>query len=195
MLDTGWIDLISKEEIIKVLNDMKERNIIEARALLICLYMTGARPSEVLDLKSDQFIKQGQSLHIKLDTKKHGQPRQLILNMKEPFIKELYLYVSKLMPGTNVFVHYKNRYIRVRGIKTYEETTGKLGYYFKKWFKNLENPVNPYFLRHSRLSQLSQSGASLEELLWFKGAKSIESVMPYVHQSSAIAKKLGNKIK
>jgi site-specific recombinase XerD len=195
MLDTNWIDLFSKDELLKVLNSMKDRNLIEARALLIALYFTGARPSEVLELKSNQVIKEAGFVHIKLDTKKHGQPRQLVFNYKDDLIKELYLYTSKIMPDVLLFYHFRNRYTRVRGVKTYIEITGKLGYYFKKWFKNVDNPVNPYFLRHSRMSQLSQSGATPEELRWWKGAKKYESVTPYLHQSEETAKKISKKVK
>lgn len=39
----------------------------------------------------------------------------------------------------------------------------------------------PYNFRHSRLTQLSEQGAGLETLMYFKGSKNIRSIQPYLH--------------
>lgn len=41
--------------------------------------------------------------------------------------------------------------------------------------------ICPYNFRHSRLTLLSEMGAGIETLMYFKGSKNISSIAPYLH--------------
>ncbi len=96
------------------------------------------------------------------------------------------------------FFHFRGNYVRIaetpKGIKRYPELAGKLGYYFGKWFFNVEGGISPYFLRHNRFSKLSEAGLSMQDIRMLKGSKTLESVNCYLHLSAKAAKNIAKKI-
>lgn len=52
--------------------------------------------------------------------------------------------------------------------------------------------ICPYNFRHSRLTQLSESGAGIETLMYFKGSRDIKSIANYLH-AREVSFKLGGK--
>ena len=69
-IDTGLINIISVDMITQAMDNIKGNNMAMGRALLITLYYTGARPAEVLELKTGDLIQEGNYLVIKLIGKK-----------------------------------------------------------------------------------------------------------------------------
>lgn len=198
-LKEGIIETIGEEDIIKALDKIQGRHKIEARALLICLYYTGARPNEVLRLVGRDLIKKGSYLLVKIKGSKGGLPRTLHLPLRLPLIKELYKYALSMHEDAYIFFNYKGAVKKVimtrNGPKEYQEISGRLRYHFSKWFDGVtEEPIPPYYLRHNRLSKLSEAGLTMQDLQMFKGSKSINSVMPYLHMSRATAKKIARRI-
>ena len=193
-LDEGVIQTLSETDIQKVLDAIDGTYMKEARALVIALYYTGARPAEILALQSDNITRDGRHCIIQLQTKKNGMPRKASLMYSKPFVKELYAYASSLFSGMFLFYHfkghYKHTYVSTKGdLKVYDEESYKLRYYFKKWFKDVL-AITPYYLRHNRFSKLAERGVPLEQIRQLKGSKSIDSVYPYVHMSTDASKKL-----
>lgn len=188
-LDTGVIEVINEDGLIKVLNSLKSRFKNEARALLITLYYTGARPTEVMELKAKDIYKTKSFIAVSLVGKKRGLPRVIYLQYKLPLVKELYLYSNSFFEDYVLFNHFKNKYVRTvktkkGNFKEITTDTDRLRYHFKKWFSILfENGINPYYLRHNRFSKLAMAGASDRELRTLKGAKTSESINFYVHMS------------
>ena len=196
-LDEGIIEILKHEDIVKVLNNIKGKNAKEARALVICLYLTGARPVEVLNMKAKDISKESQFILAKVPASKNGLPRTIYLQIRNSLAKELLNFAMSLMGERYLFWNFRGssrqKYITDNGfLKEYNVITYKLRYYFKIWFNSL---IPPYFLRHNRFSQLSQDGASMDQLKNLKGAKSYESIQPYTHLSSDSAKKIARKIK
>lgn len=200
-IDTGLINIISVDMITQAMDNIKGNNMAMGRALLITLYYTGARPAEVLELKTGDLIQEGNYLVIKLIGKKRGLTRSLYFNFKLRHIKELHKYTQSLMPNMYLFWSFKNHYkgvykLKSGNIATREETTSKLRYYFKKWFKDvIEGGISPYYLRHNRFSQLSMAGVNMSDLRLFKGARRLDSVLYYTHLSSTGAKNISRRIK
>jgi len=199
-LDTGIIQFINNEDIIKVLDNLNCEHFKEARAIIICLYFTGARPCEVLSLKSKDFRKDKSLLEITFKvTKKHGLPRTLYFKLSNPLIMELYKYAHSLFDETFIFYNFVSRYVRTHKnkkgqIKIYYENSDKLRYHFKKWFSTLDlESYTPYFLRHNRFSKLAKNGVTMEELRLTKGSRTLNSITPYLHMSTDISKKLSKK--
>lgn len=200
-LDTGMISLVDLPELDKGLANIKGKNINEARALVIVLYYTGARPAEVLELSGKDITKENNYVKVALKGVKHGLPRTVYIPLARKYITELYKYAVSTFPDQYLFFNFRGSYSReytsAKGkINTNIETTDKLRYHFKKWFANVvKGGLTPYFLRHNRFSKLAMSGASDTDIQMIKGARSIESVQPYKHLSKKTAIDMAKKIK
>jgi len=203
-LETGLIDLISKEDFEEMLKKIDHKNIEQARILLILLYFTGRRPSELLNLKANDFEKEGSYLKIKMPTKKQGTGSIVYLPLvRITYVKELWDYISKLPPELWILWEFRGKSekkIKILlddgsiHIQKYKDTSYKIRYWVKKWSKKIGKEVTPYFFRHSRLSKMAMKGANVQELKYFKGAKSLSSVEPYLHLSQKKAKKMANML-
>jgi len=195
-LDKGFIKILSESDINTALDNIKGRHRTEARALVITLYLTGARPVEVLQLKAKDFKRDKSYLVVQMPAAKHGLARPIYLRYKLPMVKELYKYTVGLFSEMFVFYHFKANYVREyqtkSGIKQTVDYSNNLRYYFKKWFKDID--ITPYYLRHNRFSSLAAKGANEEQLRQIKGAKTLASVTVYSHLSAKSAKDIAKKI-
>ncbi len=196
-LDSGTIQILNAEDIEKALKNVTGRHIKEGRALIICLYYTGARPSEVLLLKARDVTKDKGYIIVQMSATKGGLARPIMIPYKHKMARELYVYSQSIFPDMPMFYNFKNNYTRIvmskRGIpKSYTTTTDKLRYYFKKWFQHID--LTPYFLRHNRFSALTTKGHRSEEIRQMKGSRTDASVKPYQHMSTDTAKKLGRSM-
>lgn len=191
-LTEGIIDIIEETDINKALENITGKNRIMGRSLLIALYLTGARPAEILELKPKHIKKEARYITIQLKTLKKGLARKIYLKKDNKLAKELYQYSQTLFPELTMFHAYKNHYAQTyqtkKGKKTIITTTSLLRYHLQRWFKNVtEEPITPYYLRHNRFSKLSQKGATYEQIRQLKGAKTLNSVTPYLHMSRKTA--------
>jgi len=204
-LDTGMIDLIDQEKLeaalIKV-NGIRGKYIEQARAMLITMYFTGARPSEVLDLKGNDFEMVDSYMTVRfLVTRKRGVARTIYLPERFSLVKEVWKYTRHVFPAAFLFFNFRSNYKRQvsakdGNTKQRADTTARLRYYFKKWFDEvMPEGIPPYYLRHNGYSQMSQAGATMNEIMLMKGGKSLESARPYIHMSSKTARELSKKIK
>jgi|SRR6056297_111329 len=194
-LDSGIIEPIGENEIKQALDNIEGNKKEESQALLICMYYTGGRPVEILDLRSQdiEVKKHWVIVHFpgRQAGKKSTMPRQIHLNKRLPFVKILANYAQRLPPPMRLFHNFKGAYHRKRSI----ETTYKIRYYINKWFEGVvKESIPPYFLRHNRFSKMAMSGASDRDIQYMKGAKDIKSVQPYAHLSLKRAKKVSRFI-
>jgi len=202
-LDEGVISTLDKNDLIKVLENIEYKYPLHARNLIIVLFMTGCRPKEALMLKGTNFKKDRQYVKILIPAVKRGVSRTVYLSLKDDLVKSLFDWVEHHYPELLLFwpliseKKRKNVKARLRDgtIKIYEteyhDTTNKLYHWFKRWFSVLNtDSYSPYFLRHNHFSRLSEKGASMQDIMILKGARSMESVRPYLHMSSQQAKKI-----
>lgn len=204
-LQEGLINTINEEELAQALKNITGRygkHITEARALLITLYYTGARPNEILRLKGKDFKKTGRYISVIVPASKNGLPRTLMLPHKHELVKELYDYTSTMFPEVYLFYNFhstaKHEVKNPDGTikKVYPQLSAKLYYHFLKWFDGVLEfeSISPYYLRHNRFSKLAIAGVDLNDLRMWKGAKTLDSVMPYLHMSTASSKKIAKKL-
>lgn len=194
-LDNSVIDTISKEQVKQALENVTGRFTREGKALLIILYLTGARPNEVLNLRSKDITKLDSYVVIKMPGSKGGKTRPIYLHYKNNLVKIVYKYSMGVFPEMYLFYNYRsNCKTYVKG-KEYTYIAHNLGYHFKKWFKGVvDDSIPPYFLRHNRFSKMAERDVSMQQIQGIKGAKTIASVEPYVHMSTRNAKKLAKYI-
>jgi len=199
-LDNGIITILTQEDIEKALSNVTGKYAEEQKAFIIMSYFTGARPNEILRLTSKDVTRKNNYIIVKVPGSKRGLARPIYIPFKHKLVKIMYQYAIKLLPDMYLFFNlrgaYTRRVINKKGeIKEYSEITNKLRYYFKKWFDNvIEGGISPYYLRHNRFSKLMEAGATAEEVRLLKGAKSYNSVTPYLHMSTKSARNIGRKI-
>jgi integrase len=200
-LDGGMIDFLEEEDILQVLDNInrRNRNIREARALVILLYYSGCRPVEALNMRAKDIKKEGRYVLAKIPAAKNGLPRTVYLPHKKEMIRELLDFAESLYEDRLVFWNFRGLYKRTvvnkNGIaKERIDISQKVTYHLKNWFEVLDKDITPYFLRHNRFSKLSAAGAREEEMRLIKGCKSADSIVPYVHLSSRAAKDIARKL-
>lgn len=199
-LDDGEIDPLQIDHLTRALKNVTGihgKYITEGRALLIFLYYTGARPIEALKLKAKHIYKDKSYLAMKIPKSKKGKVRIAYLQFHKRHVKELYDYAIGMYEDMFIFWHYRSAYVRVcinkKGeISSRQDLSNtKIGYYIKKWFQGVvEHSISPYFLRHNIFSLLVMAGADESDIKHLKGAKSMDSVEPYLHLSPKKAKKI-----
>lgn len=146
----------------------------EHKAYIAMLYLTGARPEEIrLMQKSDIQITENYVM-IRLKTLKRGMDRTLIFSNKTPFIDVILEHSDSC---------------------DMELFTMDLSTYKKMIYKVSQDNVTPYTFRHFRLTFMAvKLNATPYELKYWKGAKDLRSVEPYVHLSGSQIKKFADKI-
>jgi integrase len=143
-------------------------------------YITGARPAELIELRKRHFRIIGSDLQIIVPTKKGGFERVLPFDIENtPYVKELIIPYTQSLPEPDSFILPFRTTTRLKQL-TYEAS---------------DNKLCPYNFRHNRLSQLGLIGASLQELMNFKGARDAKSVIPYLYRNPAALDGLKRRIK
>lgn len=196
-MDTGEFEPITIDDLETAFSNMKtDRNPNLSKAFLITLYYTGARPNEVLNIRAKDITKKGVWVIVQTPASKGGLTRKIYLHTKNKYVTYLYNYASVLHDDMYLFWRLrsktKKQYMTKKGVREITEVSSKLRYYINKWFNG---KYNPYLFRHSRFSQLAENGADTWDIKNIKGCKSMDSIMPYIHLSSKIGKRVGYKIK
>jgi integrase len=143
------------------------------KVLLILLYYTGARPSELLELTKENFRITEKTLFVSIPTKKHGETRTIPLPLRNPRIRLVANYITTIPSGVKFL---KTRFNSDHSIRNFV-------------YKISDNKYTTYFFRHNLLSILANYGATVYELKTWKGAKSIKSVEPYIRLAGTDLKK------
>lgn len=209
-LDGSLIRTIRRPDIDKVLQNVKHRHSNQARLLVIAMWMTGARPNEVLALKAQDIRRSGEFIEIHLKGSKGGRARSLPVPADDPYMMQILEYSERLPPPMFLFWAFRSKKIR-HGVKRtfinksgeritkhytkeYPDTAARLPYWFAKWFRPIHaDGVPPYYLRHNRMS-ISAEDLNPSELMLLKGSKSLESVTPYLHLSKETGQRVGRTL-
>jgi len=176
----------------------------EARTFMILLWMTGARPVELLRMYREDIVKQMNDVFITIPGAKGGKRRSMTLPYRNKLVKEVWLYAATgpsimlLFPRlrstkkrsdatyTKMVVDEETgekKKVKVPVGKTYDILSQKINYYFKKWVDPIIE-IPPYFFRHSRFTIVADTkGFDYKDIMKMKGARSIRSVEKYVHAS------------
>lgn len=170
------------EEISDIDNYLQKATNWRERTYMMLLFITGARPSEILALNADDVYKAGTELIIDFKkTLKNGRARTLYRKLRGAgtYIKYaksiLELINANCIAGQQIFSPKWNRF---RANYTVEKLTKK--------------KYNSYFFRHHLHSVLARRGASRDQLKYNKGSVGLASVEPYVHISMEEQQRIGS---
>jgi integrase len=215
-IEHGYIELIEEPKFLEYLDQIKNKklprkcDLKQARALFICLWYTGRRPSEIANIKAEDVekIKEKHKYYIKIkyQTLKKGLKNTIWLPYNKT-TKEMYLFMINRLPQMYCFWSFrslnkattkwkvsKQILVKENGKlhkeeytenkqKQYIRTGKKIDTYCKEW-----TGLPAYFFRHNRFSLMYSKGATDSQVQLFKGAKSPGSVQMYKHMSKQMAK-------
>ena len=152
---------------------------LQQRLLVSLCWITGARTSELLDIKKEDVAYNDKLVAITIRTLKLGdntkgkfKVRQRTLKFTRPLnprnvYLETIIKFTERLPDNKPLIKYKNRWC--------EKTLNKLGRIA------VGKPISVYHFRHSICTQLAMNGASIPEIMYFKGAVSLNGVQAYIH--------------
>jgi integrase len=225
-LEKDFFETITKEKLYEILDNIsklyKEKKfkpsisgkVEEARAFVILLWITGARPAELLKMAKEDIEKRENILMITIPGGvKQSKTRTLHISYHDKLSKELWRYAREGVPFMLLFPHLQSdrkrsnitytkkvedpetgeiTKIRVPMDKTYTITTGRIYYYIKKYCEGVID-ISPYYLRHNRFTVAAEK-LDYKDLMKIKGARSIASVEPYVHVTKEKQKKWSREL-
>jgi integrase len=142
------------------------------KALLAALYLTGARPIELTKAKTGHLASHPDAPNewftFTLATAKLGQgqrfklrERTLELPKNAPLAIHLLTYAQSIPSGANLFPISTSRIRQIIAKATQKKRC-------------------PYSFRHSRFTKLARQGASIDEIMYWKGAARVDSVSAYL---------------
>lgn len=182
----------------------------EARAFVIVLWSSAARPNEVLNLKRTDVKKQGNNLLITFPGSKGSNPRTLTFPLSSTLLTEAWKFIQKKWDWEYLFAHFradrtknhttKTKYVtnKETGLKEkktivydkhpYSEVSNNLPYWFKKWGLR-----TPYYYRHNRMT-IAAEDLPIRQLQELKGAKKEDSVYVYLRSTQQAREKIGKSL-
>jgi len=152
-------------------------NIWLYRVLISLCWITGARTSEIIDIRKEDVNWNEEYFGIKIKTLKLRHDgkfkiRDRVLRFKRGikprniYIETIILHSNKLIEGSRLIPY---------TIDWCERIIGKIS-------KNsIGRSVTPYHFRHSVCTAMAVSGFTIPEIMYFKGATSLNGVTPYIH--------------
>lgn len=158
------------------------------RVILSVLWFTGARPSEVINLKRKNvnwgIDEHGQDFfQMKLETKKLGKVdgfvvTERVLTSSRPLGMKANIYIETIIRWCMKLE--PEDYLLVGG-----RTTRWLNKVMHRLSKTIGHVWSVYHFRHSVFSHMARNRASLSDIMDWKGAAHPSSVMRYIHAAPA----------
>jgi integrase len=148
------------------------------RAAIAFLWVTGARPMEIIDLTKEKIIIREDKVIINIKTLKLGKSKKFSVNerqlefdrlrgLDENKYIETIVKVTIMAPQESQILPYSKRWM--------EQVITRLG------VKALDKPISPYHIRHSFYTWAARNGWTLDRLKQHKGAKDYKSVWGYLN--------------
>jgi|TARA_Y100000310_G_scaffold97479_1_gene95108 site-specific recombinase XerD len=165
--------VLSKKEILKMIEVTKN---LKHRLLIMLLYSTGMRISEVLSLKWENIHHD----YIKIKLGKGNKDRVTILSKRlKKLLKEFEKEKGYVLEGR------KGKYSYKSAQKVLEIAAKKA---------KLKNKVTPHVLRHSFATHLLESGTDIRYIQKLLGHSRLETTQIYTHVSNNSIKNIKNPL-
>lgn len=179
-LDKPLPKFLTEKEVEKVLDLPKGDDLLAMRdrAILEFLYSTGARVSEMVNLKKDDVDLIGGIAKVKGKGRK-----ERLLPLGEPAIKSIKKYLDRRTDDNpSLFINRRGGSLTDRGVRNILER------YIKKAAFSLK--VSPHTFRHSFATHLLNRGADLRSVQELLGHSSISTTQVYTHLTIDALKKV-----
>lgn len=174
-------DLVDSKDVRRIYDSAKTPR---EQALISLLWLFGARPSEILELRKED-IKihhdpelDNEFVSFTFPTKKlNADGHQFVLKSRQ-------LKILRPKNPQDLYIETILQYIRIL------EDHELLFQYTTRWAQKVVNrlgrnsigkKLSPYHFRHSCITREATAGKTLDQLMHLKGAKSLDSVKMYLH--------------
>jgi len=169
------------------INKLEETNNMISRAdnirdkfLVAILYITGARPGELQRLKPEHIIDSEDRISIKMFTSKLGKAKRFVIKERTLDYRKPIPFMEILMQYWNVSKAWPEVPMLNISVRRMQQIIHKLS----------NRTFCPYSFRHSRGTKMSEAGAGLSELMYWKGATNVSSVSPYLSAKKVIIEEI-----
>ncbi len=167
--------VLNKEEI----NNMFEATLnLKHRLVLMFLYYTGMRLSEIISLKWEDIDFQRNTIHLKIA--KGEKERVIFLHEK------LKIFIEYFGLKKEGFVFISNLY------KKYDKRTIQMIVANSAKKADIQKRITPHTLRHSFATHLLEGGADLRQIQSLLGHKNLQTTQIYTHISNKNINKLAD---
>lgn len=176
--------VLSQEEVARLIDAASN---LFHRALLMTLYSTGVRRSELCRLKVSDI--DSQRMTIRIERGKGGADREMPLSPK--LLDTLREYWRWMKPKTYLFPGTVNNW------RTDQPITTKVAYYAVQQAARragIEKRVSPHTLRHCFATHLLEAGADLRTIQILLGHSDIEQTTVYLHLSQKHLRAVANPL-
>lgn len=170
---TNLPTVLNKEEVERMMNSTVN---LKHRFILLCLYYTGIRVSELVNLKWEDIDMHRDIIHLK--TTKGSKERLIFLH---PKVKAFTANFS--MTTGYVFTVNGKKYSQ-RSIQALVRTV--------KFRAGINKRVTPHTLRHSFATHLLEGGADIRSIQELLGHANLATTQVYTHVANKDIKKLAN---
>lgn len=178
------------------------------RCCAILLWMTAARPNEILRLQAKDLIKSGERLKVRIKGSKGGYEDAIPLPMNDKLVQEVWDFTKDKFADLYLFWQLQSQ-SKMQGVnrvsskkgpdgtlirkskhydREYPHLSNKIYRHFVKWFG-----VPPYYLRHNRMSVAGEN-LTINELMMLKRSKTEASVRPYLHLTSKSGRRIAKEL-
>jgi len=155
-----YFKIVPKEKIDKYLEATDDE---EFKTLLKLVWLTGARLTEIIELKYDNFTITRDGIIINIKAKKHGKVGYPSFSFEDPYVKDVLDFIERRKEFDRIFRRGKRRYQQIL-----------LDLNRKIYGDNTKEYITFHYLRHSRITFLARKlGALPEELKGWTGHRSI----------------------
>jgi integrase len=175
--------LTTEGEVLSMLNRAREWWV---QALVVVLYLYGARISEALELRKEDVVVEGKYLVInfpilkkRMDTGPYGTPKhRLRVPLTAPFVDQVIVkQVGQFSDRDRLFP-----YTRVTAWKKIKELRP-------------DGAISPHVFRHDRLSKFALAGESPYKVQAWAGWSDQRPIKNYVHLFEEDLKDMGEKVR
>lgn len=199
---------ILREDFAGYLDNVKHAQLKQARSMLVLLWATCKRPNEILQVRGGDVTRKGKYLQVKIPGSKGGFATPVLLPLRDTLVQEIWAYSKDKFPEQYLFWAFRSKSVKNGTVKTYRKKqadgtyavvrktydrqypalANNLLYWVNKWFG-----IPPYYFRHNRLT-VAAGKLEANELRIMKGAKTFESVQPYLHYNEKMGKRIANEL-
>ena len=164
--------VLSKEEVVRL---YKAASYIKHKAMILTLYSTGMRASELAHLKVSDI--DSKRMQIRIERGKGGKDRYVRLSEKLLKILRLYWYSEKIKPKTWLFPGYGDdsplsRHSVTKMILKAKEKAG------------IQKQVTTHTVRHTCATHMLESGENIKKIALMLGHRCLKTTGKYLHVAS-----------
>ena len=174
--------VLTREEVVKLYKAIPN---IKHKAMILTLYSTGMRASELAHLKISDI--DSERMLIRIDQGKNRKDRYVRLPAKLLSILRLYWLAQNPKPKTWLFPGYSE-------VQPINRNTVRITVTKAKEAAGIQKPVTTHMLRHSFATHMLEDGVDIRKIQLMLGHRSLRTTAKYLHVASNYLREAKNPL-